>query len=46
MQNKPNSPEAKMSATFFDKMAYENKSDSTLSQNKPNSNPNKANFKT
>jgi hypothetical protein len=39
MQNKPNFPELKMSTTFFSKVAYENKHDSTLSQNKPNSDP-------
>jgi len=33
-----------MNVSIFSKMAYENKSNWTLGQNKPNSNPNKPNF--
>jgi hypothetical protein len=39
MQNKPNFRKAKMNVSIFSKMAYENKSNWTLGQNKPNSNP-------
>ena len=34
-----------MNANAFSKTAYENKRDWTLGQNKPNSNPNKPNFR-
>ncbi len=34
-----------MNANLYDTMAYENKRDWTLSENKPNSNPNKPNLK-
>ena len=44
MQNKPNFRKAQMSANAFSQMDYENISDWTLSQNKPNSNPIKPNF--
>jgi len=39
MQNKPNLPDIQMNVSIFSKMAYENISDWTLSENKPNSNP-------
>jgi len=44
MQNKPNFRKAKMNATVFVTMYYENISNWTLGQNKPNSNPIKPNF--
>jgi hypothetical protein len=34
-----------MNVSIFSKMDYENKSDWTLGENKPNSNPNKPNFR-
>jgi hypothetical protein len=34
-----------MNVSIFLQMAYENKSNWTLGENKPNSNPNKANFR-
>ncbi len=43
MQNKPNFRKAQMSANAFSQMDYENISDWTLGQNKPNSNPIKPN---
>jgi hypothetical protein len=39
MQNKPNLLDAQMNVSIFSKMDYENKSNWTLGQNKPNSNP-------
>jgi len=45
MQNKPNLPDAQMNVSIFSTMAYENKTNWTLGQNKPNSNPIKANFR-
>jgi len=45
MQNKPNFQDTHMNVGIFSKMAYENKSNWTLGQNKPNSNPIKPNFK-
>jgi len=45
MQNKPNFRKAQMNANVFITMDYENKSDRTLGENKPNSNPNKPNLK-
>jgi hypothetical protein len=39
MQNKPNFHKAQMNLKFCKKMAYENKHNWTLGQNKPNSNP-------
>jgi len=39
MQNKPNLRKAKMNVTFFNTIDYENISDWTLGENKPNSNP-------
>ncbi|MFH1882904.1 MAG: hypothetical protein ABIL62_09365, partial [Planctomycetota bacterium] len=44
MKNKPNFRKAKMIVSIFSKMAYENKHNWTLGQNKPNSNPIKPNF--
>ena len=43
MQNKPNFQKTQMNVSIFSKMAYENKSNWTLGENKPNSNPIKAN---
>ena len=43
MQNKPNLPDSQMNVTYFDRKDYEKKSDPTLGENKPNSNPNKPN---
>jgi hypothetical protein len=45
MQNKPNFRKSQMNANTFSKMTYENKSNWTLGQNKPNSNPIKPNLK-
>jgi len=42
MQNKPNFQYAQMNVSIFSKMTYEYKSNWTLSENKPNSNPIKA----
>jgi len=42
MQNKPNFQDTQMNVNIFSQMAYENKSNWTLGQNKPNSNPIKA----
>jgi len=39
MQNKPNFRKSQMNVSIFSKMAYENKSNWTLGENKPNSNP-------
>jgi len=39
MQNKPNLLDAQMNLSIFSQMAYENNSNWTLGQNKPNSNP-------
>ena len=44
MQNKPNFLKAIMNATSLITMNYENKSNRTLGENKPNSNPIKPNF--
>ena len=46
MQNEPNFPEVRMSVTSVSAKDYENKSDPTLGQNKPKTNPIKANFQT
>jgi len=43
MQNKPNFRKSQMNVSIFSQIAYENKSNWTLGQNKPNSNPNKPN---
>ena len=45
MQNKPNFKDAQMNVTSFYTVDYENISDWTLGQNKPNSNPIKPNFR-
>ncbi len=45
MQNKPNFPKSQMNLSILSKMAYENKSNWTLGENKPNSKPIKANLK-
>jgi len=45
MQNKANFLRSQMNVKSYNTKAYENKSNWTLSENKPNSNPNKANFK-
>jgi hypothetical protein len=39
MQNKPNFQKSQMNVSIFLQMAYENKRDWTLGENKPNSNP-------
>ncbi len=44
MQNKPNFRKSQMSANLYDTTDYENKSNWTLGENKPNSNPIKPNF--
>ncbi|MHC4172126.1 MAG: hypothetical protein ACYTBX_05390 [Planctomycetota bacterium] len=38
-------PKSQMNVNLYNTRDYENKSDWTLGKNKPNSNPNKANFK-
>jgi len=43
MQNKPNFPKSQMNVNPYNTTDYENKSNWTLGQNKPNSNPNKPN---
>jgi len=45
MQNKPNFAKAKMNVYSLIAMDYENISDWTLGENKPNSNPIKPNFR-
>jgi len=45
MQNKANFRKSQMNVSIFSKMAYENKSNWTLGQNKPNSNPIKPNLR-
>jgi len=44
MQNKPNFQKSQMNVNPYNTTDYENKSNWTLGQNKPNSNPNKPNF--
>ncbi len=44
MQNKPNFQKSQMNVSIFLQMVYENISDWTLGQNKPNSNPIKPNL--
>ncbi len=44
MQNKPNFRKSQMNVSIFSKMAYEYKSNWTLGENKPNSNPIKPNL--
>jgi hypothetical protein len=43
MQNKPNFRKSQMNLNFYSTMDYEKKSDWTIGENKPNSNPIKAN---
>jgi len=43
MQNKPNFPKSQMNVSIFSQIAYENISNWTIGQNKPNSNPIKPN---
>jgi len=45
MQNKPNLLDAQMNVSSILTTDYENKSDRTLGENKPNSNPNKPNLR-
>jgi len=45
MQNKPNFQKSQMNVSIFLQMAYENKSNWTLGENKPNSNPIKPNLR-
>jgi len=45
MQNKPNFQKSQMNVNPYNTTDYENKSNWTLSENKPNSNPNKPNFR-
>ena len=44
MQNKPNLQKSQMNANLYNTTNYENKSNWTLGENKPNSNPNKPNL--
>ena len=44
MQNKANFRKSQVNTNTFTQMAYEEKSDWTPGENKPNSKPNKANF--
>jgi hypothetical protein len=44
MQNKPNFRKSQMNVNIFSTMDYENLSDWTIGQNKPNSNPIKPNL--
>ncbi len=43
MQNKPNFQKSQMNVSIYLRTAYENKSNWTLGENKPNSNPIKPN---
>jgi len=43
MQNKPNFRKSQMNVNIFSTKTYENKSNWTLGENKPNSNPIKSN---
>ena len=45
MQNKANLKRAKMNVHPYNTTSYENKSNWTIGQNKPNSNPNKPNLR-
>jgi len=45
MQNKANLQDTQMNVSIFSKIAYENKSNWTLGENKPNSNPIKPNLR-
>jgi len=44
MQNKPNFQDTQMNVNPYNTMEYENSSDWTIGQNKPNSNPIKSNL--
>jgi len=44
MQNKPNFQDIQMNVNLYNTTDYENKSNWTLGQNKPNSNPIKPNL--
>jgi hypothetical protein len=44
MQNKPNFPKSQMDVNRYNTTDYENKSNWTLGENKPNSNPIKPNL--
>jgi len=44
MQNKPNFPKSQMNLNIYNTTNYENISNWTIGQNKPNSNPIKPNF--
>ncbi len=44
MQNKPNFRKSQMNVSIFSQKEYENLSDWTIGESKPNSNPIKANF--
>ncbi len=44
MQNKPNFPKSQMNVKFYNTKDYENKSNWTIGENKPNSNPIKPNL--
>ena len=45
MQNKPNFRKSQMNVSIFSTKDYENKSNWTIGQSKPNSNPIKANLR-
>jgi len=45
MQNKPNFRKSQMNVNIYNTTDYENKSNWTLGQNKPNSNPIKPNYR-
>jgi hypothetical protein len=45
IQNKPNFQKSQMNVSLYNTTDYENISDWTLGENKPNSNPIKANFR-
>ena len=45
MQNEPNFQKSQMNVNPYNTVAYENKSNWTLGENEPNTNPIKANFR-
>ena len=45
MQNKPNSRKSQMNVSIYLQTAYENKSNWTIGESKPNSNPIQTQFK-
>ncbi len=45
MQNKPNFPKSQMNLNIYNTTDYENKSNWTIGQSKPNKNPIKPNLK-